>query len=285
MKFIANTDLFSRMWMALILGYVLIRIATWNVNSIRQRFQNVIDFLKDEMIDVLLLQELKCEDHVFPCMEFESLGYNCAVHGQKSYNGVAILSKYRIEDVIKYIPGNEGDVQARYIEVVLSLAGGSALRVASVYVPNGKSVDDKAFQYKLEYLDKLYDYMKDISLGSEEFLIAGDFNVAPFIEDVYSHEELDGSVGFHNEERIRVRKILNLGYLDTFRVMNPNIFQFSWWDYRGGAVRYNRGMRIDYALISSSLGNKLKNCFIANELRVQKHASDHVPVVCELNVD
>ncbi len=259
-----------------------ITIVTWNVNSIKARLPNVLTWLKSAKPDIVLLQELKCVEEAFPKMEIEELGYNLAIHGQKTYNGVAILSKFPIDDVTRNIPGFE-DEAARYIECVVSLPG-SALRVASVYVPNGQAVGSDKFQYKMNFYDKLYDHLKNIRNYDEMISIGGDFNCAPEDIDVYDAKSLHGSICFNEQEQFKFRKIINLGYIDIYRAVYPQRQQFSWWDYRAGAFDHNHGMRIDHILVNPKAADAFDFCEIDIEPRGQDKASDHTPVVARIAV-
>lgn len=256
-------------------------IATWNVNSIKARLPSVLHWLQEASPDVALLQELKCENHAFPLMEIEELGYNVALCGQKTYNGVAILSKYPLDDVITALPGDDGDVQARYIEALICLKD-EAVRVASVYVPNGQEVGSDKFTYKLAFLDRLYAHLDNLLSYEESCVIGGDYNVAPETTDVYDAKVLEGSVCFHPEERARLRKLFHLGYADAFRMKHPHDMQFSWWDYRGGGYERGLGLRIDHLLLSPAAQDRLADCYIDETPRQAEKPSDHAPAVCLL---
>lgn len=257
-----------------------ITIATWNVNSIRSRLQHLLDWLRsDSAPDIVCLQELKVEDMGFPAMEIEELGYNLAIHGQKTYNGVAILSKFPLEDVMRGLPGNGEDEQARYIEA-LACVGGDVVRVASVYVPNGQAVDSDKFQYKMRFLDLLKARLETLRGYDEVTVVGGDYNVAPQALDVYDPISLEGTVCYHPRERERLRAILNLGYYDAFRVCSPEKQQFSWWDYRGNGWKMNKGLRIDHLLLSPKAVDRMDGCDTLTTMRDADKASDHAPVVC-----
>ena len=258
-----------------------ITIATWNVNSVKARLPNVVEWLQSAKPDVVLLQELKCLEEAFPKMEIEDCGYNIAVHGQKTYNGVAILSKHPIEDVTRSIP-NFDDEAARYIEGIISIAGKGAIRVASVYVPNGQSPDSDKFQYKMNFYDKLYAHLTSIRDFDEKIFIGGDYNCAPEDIDVYDPRSLRGTTCFHPDEQAHVRKLHNAGYADVYRKLNPNKQEFSWWDYRAGAYNYNKGMRIDYILTNPKAADSVIDCRIDAEPRGKEKASDHTPVIVEV---
>jgi exodeoxyribonuclease-3 len=256
-------------------------IATWNVNSIKSRLHVLLPWLKEASPSIVLLQELKTTTDTFPYMEIEELGYNIAAHGQKTYNGVAILSKFPLEDIRTSLPGEDTDVEARYIEAVVSLPF-SALRVASVYVPNGQSPDSDKFQYKLRFLARLRAHLESLLGFDEPLVVGGDYNVAPYPIDVYDPKRLDGTVCYHPLEREALRSILNLGFYDAFRTLHPQQQSYSWWDYRGNGFEAGHGLRIDHLLLSAYAVDKLQSCEIAQSLRALEKPSDHAPVICEL---
>lgn len=260
-----------------------ISIATWNVNSVKARLPNVVEWLNSSKTDIVLLQELKCMEEAFPRMEIEDCGYNVAISGQKTYNGVAILSRFPIDDVIRGIP-EYGDEAARYIEGVINV-GKEAIRVASVYVPNGMSPDSEKFQYKMNFFDELHTHLKNLRRFDEKVFIGGDYNCAPDDMDVYDPRSLRGTTCFHPAEQEKFRKLLNAGYLELFRKVNPDNHSFSWWDYRAGAFNYNKGMRIDHILANPKGADCVVDCVIDAEPRAKEKASDHTPVICTINLD
>lgn len=261
----------------------MVTVATWNVNSLKSRMQHLLDWVAEEPVDIILLQETKTEDATFPSMEIESAGYNIAMHGQKSYNGVAVLSKHPIDEVIKGLPGNEGDEQARYIEAVISVPDG-AVRVASVYVPNGNEVGSEKFAHKMRFYDRLNTHMQSLFALDEPVIIGGDFNVGPYPVDVYDPKRLDGTVCYHKDERTKLRTILNQGWSDAFRERHPNEQAFSWWDYRGGAYAKNHGLRIDFLLSNPQATDTMTDCHMTESLRQKEKPSDHIPVVATLAI-
>lgn len=261
-----------------------VTFATWNVNSVRSRLLHLLEWLRsDSAPDVLLLQELKTIDENFPAMEIEELGYNLALHGQKTYNGVAILSKYPLSEIKRGLPGNEADEQARYIEALVE-ANGEVVRIASVYVPNGQSVDSDKFTYKMGFFDHLEARLKCLLAQDEPLVIGGDYNVAPYPLDVYDPKRLDGTVCYHPREREKLRRLFNLGLYDAFRTLHPQRQQFSWWDYRANALKLNHGLRIDHLLLSAQAIDRLQTCETIIWLRDKEQASDHAPVSCTLEV-
>ena len=258
-----------------------ISIATFNVNSIKARLPNILAWLDEAKPDIVLMQELKCVDEAFPAMEIEERGYNLALHGQKTYNGVAILSKYPLDDVTRGLPGDDTDEQARYIEAVVSVNGG-AMRVASAYVPNGQEVGSDKFAYKLKFFERLRAHWQRQLQFHEIAVLGADYNCAPAPIDVYDPAALDGTVCYHPAERERLRGLTNLGFYDAFRVANPMLQQFSWWDYRGAGYERGHGLRIDHLLLSGMAVDKLAACIIDEEPRRQDKPSDHAPVIATL---
>jgi exodeoxyribonuclease-3 len=251
------------------------KIATWNVNSIRARLEQVVSWCEKTPIDVLLLQEIKCIEEQFPKEIFEDLGYNIAVLGQKTYNGVAILSKYPIEDVQQNISNFE-DTQMRYLEAVVNKK-----RVVSLYVPNGFEVGSDKYFYKLKFLDALYDHLKVLHAYREEVIIGGDFNIAPADIDTYDPKLWKDSILCSESERKHFQRLLNLGYSDAFRAFYPDKQQFTWWDYRKNSYENNLGLRIDHFLVSPEAAHAAKDIYVDENVRQLPKASDHIPVIIE----
>ena len=258
-----------------------ISVATFNVNSVKARLPNLLAWLDASRTDIVLLQELKCVDEAFPAMEIEERGYNIATFGQKTYNGVAILSKFPLDDVTRGLVGDDADAQARYIEAVVSVPHG-ALRVASAYVPNGQDVASDKFPYKLKFLERLRAHWAERLTYHEVAVLGGDFNVAPAPLDVYDAAALDGSVCYHPLERERLQALMHLGLYDAFRTANPTKQQFSWWDYRANGYARGHGLRIDHLLLSAMAADTLAGCEVDEVPRAQDKPSDHAPVVCRL---
>lgn len=262
------------------------QVATWNVNSIKSRLPHLLDWLRTDKPDIVLLQELKCVDDAFPLMEVEELGYNIATHGQKTYNGVAILSRFPLDDITRGLPGNEEDEQARYIEAVACLPD-SAVRVASVYVPNGQTTDSDKFQYKLTFLEHLQAHLASLLQHEEKVVIGGDYNIAPDDCDVHDVKKWHGSVLTCDAVRSAWRKIVHLGYYNAIRPVTSvasNAGQYSWWDYRGGAFDNNDGLLIDHLLLSPQAADVLGDVTINRSLRELEKPSDHTPVLAELQL-
>lgn len=245
------------------------------------RLPALLNFLEEEKPSIVLLQETKCMTEKFPRLEIEERGYNILVHGQKTFNGVAILSKGPFEDSTTSIPGFE-DEQARYIECLTTIDN-KVIRVASVYVPNGQAVGSDKFEYKLRFLNALKTHLANLLKHEEIMAIGGDFNVAPDDIDVFDPKALDGEIGFNIEERKLIREIMNLGLHDSFRIKHPKQREFSWWDYRGSSLRTDSGMRIDQIYLSPEGTDLLQDAKIYKSERVKEKASDHAPIECTLS--
>lgn len=259
------------------------KIASFNVNSIKARLTNLVDWLKEAEPDVVCLQELKCTDDNFPHGPIEDLGYNVAVNGQKTYNGVAILSKYPLEDVSRGLPGNDGDDHARYIEAVVS-ANGSVVRVASIYLPNGNPVDTDKFTYKLSWMDRLIDHARGLLAYEEPLVLAGDYNVIPTIDDVHDPAAWANDALFRPETRAKFRELTNLGLTDAFRACHREALRYTFWDYQAGAWAKDNGIRIDHLLLSPQAADRLKGSDIDRAVRGREKPSDHVPIWVELDI-
>ena len=255
----------------------MITVATWNVNSIRVRMPRLTEWLAEAQPDIALLQEIKVTDDGFPREPIEDMGYNLALCGQKTYNGVAILSKRPIDDVILCLPGNDADEQARYVE---AFTGG--LRVASVYVPNGNPWPSEKFDYKLAFLDRLYDHIGGLMTLDEPFVIGGDYNVCPTDDDVYDPAGWANDALCRPETRNRFRALINLGTIDAFRALHPEPHAYSFWDYTGGAWQRGLGLRIDHLLLSPQAADRLESAGIDRKPRGREKPSDHPPVWCRL---
>ena len=253
-------------------------IASWNVNSIKARLPNVLAWLESASPDVALFQELKTVDENFPRLEIEALGYHCAVHGQKSYNGVAVLSKAPLEDVMTGLPGDAADEQARYLEVTTF-----GLRIASIYLPNGNPISTDKFTYKLAWMDRLHAHAHQLLESEQPVVLGGDYNVIPQDEDVYDVRAFAGDALTQPESRQRFRALLNQGYTEAFRALHDEPHIYSFWDYQGGAWQNDHGLRIDHFLLSPQAADRLESCEIDRGPRGQTKASDHTPVICRLS--
>ena len=255
----------------------MLTVATWNVNSINARLPNVLAWVKEHAPDVLLLQELKTTDDKFPQMEFSALGYKAAVFGQKTWNGVAILSKHEISAIKMGLPGDETDEQSRYIEATIE-----GLRVASIYLPNGNPVDSEKYPYKLKWMDRLAAHVKNLLRTERPLVLGGDYNIIPEDKDCYDPKAWQEDALFRLESRRKFRALVNLGLTDAFRVNNNEAHQYSFWDYQGGSWPQNLGIRIDHFLLSPQSADLLHSCTIDSGPRGKEKASDHTPVVLKL---
>lgn len=252
------------------------RIATWNVNSVKARLQTVLEVLSAIECDVVCLQELKCETDAFPYMEIEEAGWTCEVHGQKSYNGVALLSKHPLEDVTKGLPTLEDD-QARYIEA--TVLSDHPIRVGGLYLPNGNPAPGPKYDYKLEWMDALHRHAADLLKSEEAFVLAGDYNVIPTPEDCWDDTVWsDDALGL-DETRAEFRKLKHLGLADAFEITDGRAHQYTFWDYQGGAFQKDHGIRIDHLLCSPQAADRLKSVEIFRKARSLDKPSDHVPVI------
>ncbi|UJP01982.1 MAG: exodeoxyribonuclease III [Nitrosomonas sp.] len=253
------------------------KLATWNVNSLKVRLPQVIDWLQTNQPDMLCLQETKLSDENFPAAEIAAIGYESVFIGQKTYNGVAILSKRKGSDIITAIPGFE-DEQKR---VVAATYGD--VRVISAYVPNGDTVESEKYQYKLRWLPALTGWLQQELKDYKKLAILGDFNIAPEDRDVYDPPLWQGKVLCSQPERAAFGDLLQLGLTDSFRLFEQAEKSYTWWDYRMMAFRLNRGLRIDHILLSNALASVCTSCAVDKAVRKLERPSDHAPVVAELS--
>ncbi len=258
------------------------RIATWNVNSINARIETVLTWFKDASPDVACLQEIKCVDEAFPRQAFEALGYDVAVHGQKSYNGVALLSKTGLEDVRRGLPDGEGDDHSRYIEAVVS--GPRPVRVGCIYLPNGNPVATEKFPYKLAWMERLRAHAAELLRFEEPLVLAGDYNVIPEPSDCYDPAAWAGDALFQPQTRAAFRALKWLGLTDAYMQVDGTPNTYTFWDYQAGAWRRDNGIRIDHVLLSPQAADHLKGCEIHKDVRGWDKPSDHVPVVVDLDL-
>ena len=254
------------------------KIATWNVNSLRVRLPQVLDWLGVERPDVLALQETKLPDRDFPVAEIEAAGYSAVYTGQSAYNGVAILSRSPAADVVMDLPGLDGE-QRRVVA-----ASFGEVRVLNLYVPNGQNVGSEKYVYKLEWLDTLTSYIKADLKRHPRLVVLGDFNIAPEERDVYDPNAWATNVLFSEAERAAFRRLIDAGLCDTFRLFEQPEREYSWWDYRMGAFRRNQGLRIDHILVGHALRDACTSCRIDKQPRKRERPSDHAPVVAELEL-
>jgi exodeoxyribonuclease-3 len=258
------------------------RIATWNVNSVNARLETVVRWFEAAQPDVACLQEIKCVDEKFPAEAFERLGYNVATHGQKTYNGVAILSKSPLEDVTRGLPEADGDEQARYIEAVVS--GPQPVRVASIYLPNGNPIGSEKFAYKLSWMARLQRHARNLLALEEPFALVGDYNVIPEPRDAEFPQNWTRDALFQTESRAAFRALKNLGLTEAYLQADGAPGAYTFWDYQAGAWQRNNGIRIDHALLSPQAADRLAGVSIHRDVRAWEKPSDHVPLVVELDV-
>jgi exodeoxyribonuclease-3 len=256
----------------------MFRIATWNVNSLRVRLPHVLDWLSSENPDVLALQETKLTDEDFPAEQFLQIGYQAIYSGQKTYNGVATLSKLPAKNIITALPHYE-DTQKRVL-----CADIGDVTILNLYVPNGSEMGSAKYAYKLEWFSRLHPFVGDLLATGKKLVVLGDFNVAPEDRDVHDPEEWAGSVLVSEPERTEFRKLLSAGLSDTFRLFEQEEKSFSWWDYRAAAFRRNRGLRIDHILVNQALAEVCKACWIDKRPRTLERPSDHTPVIAEFDL-
>ncbi|MEW5686011.1 MAG: exodeoxyribonuclease III [Pseudomonadota bacterium] len=257
------------------------RLATWNVNSVNARLETVVRWFEAAQPDVACLQEIKCVDEKFPAEAFERLGYNVAVHGQKTYNGVALLSKHPLEDVRKGLPGDDTDEQARYIEAVVS--GPQPVRVASIYLPNGNPVPTEKFAYKLGWMARLHAHAQSLLEWEEPFALMGDYNVIPEPRDAEFPKNWADDALFQPESRQAFRALKNLGLTEAYLQADGAPGAYTFWDYQAGAWQRNNGIRIDHALLSPQAADLLTGVTIHRDVRSWDKPSDHVPLMIELD--
>ena len=259
------------------------RIATWNVNSIKAHFEQVTEWVKVEKPDVLCLQELKCEEGNFPKAAFEELGYSCEVLGQKTYNGVALLARGRIENVTRGLAGDGTDEQSRFIMGTI-FGECRPITVACIYLPNGNPTPGPKYEYKLGWMRRLHAQVSRMLPEEEAFVLAGDYNIIPAFADMKRPEAWINDALWLPESRAAFQEILNLGLTEAYRALHPSgAGEYSFWDYQAGAWPKNNGIRIDHLLLSPQAADRLIGAYIHREARGHEKPSDHVPVVIELS--
>ncbi|MFZ2101625.1 MAG: exodeoxyribonuclease III [Oricola sp.] len=256
------------------------KIATWNINGIKARFDAVMSWLEQAKPDIACLQEIKSVDEGFPRMEIEALGYQVETHGQKGFNGVAILSRLPFDEVNRGLPGDDADEQARFIEGVFSTSGG-VVRVVSLYLPNGNPVDSEKYPYKLAWMERLRRWAEDRLALEEPFILAGDYNVIPQPEDARDPKAWEGDALFLPETRAAFRRLVNLGLTEAVRAVTDEPGIYTFWDYQAGAWQKNNGIRIDHLLLSPEAANRLHSASIDKHVRAWEKPSDHVPVLID----
>jgi exodeoxyribonuclease III len=254
------------------------RIATWNVNSIKVRQEAVCGWLASAEPDVLLLQELKCVDEAFPREAITALGYAIETVGQKAYNGVAILSRLPMQVTQRRLPGDDADEQARYLEAVIN-----GVRIASLYLPNGNPAPGDKFTYKLGWMDRLNHHAADLLRLEEPVVLGGDYNIIPAPEDCWDTREWLEDALFLPESRGRFHALLHQGWTEAFRACDPSPGRYSYWDYQKGRWSRDEGIRIDHLLLSPQAADRLQGCTIDRAPRAEDKASDHTPVIVTLS--
>lgn len=254
------------------------KIASWNVNSINVRTEHMVQWLEKNDMDVLAIQETKCQDEQFPFEPFFELGYEIIVSGQKSYNGVAILSRSEPSDVITDVEGFD-DPQRRILAATID-----GIRIINLYVPNGQSLESDKFQYKLNWLEEVTAFIAKEKEKYPKMVVLGDFNIAPFHEDVWDPKEWQDKILVSHQERTALNRLLRLGFVDSFTMFQQPPDSFSWWDYRAASFRQNKGMRIDLVLLSSALADSCQNSSIDKTPRSWERPSDHAPAFVVLSI-
>ncbi len=263
-------------------------IATWNVNSIRTRLTQILDWIDQVNPDVLCLQETKVSDDMFPIKPFEKIGYTVEIYGQKSYNGVAIISKIKSKNVTRGF--NDFIDPYQNIEIFLDQkrlisADFNGIKIINVYVPNGSSLDSDKFKYKINWLNNLASFLDEQEKKGELICLLGDFNIAPSNLDIHDPNKYEGGIMASELERTALDNVLKGRLIDSFRIFEKSTGHWSWWDYRNNAYELNKGWRIDHIYISKELTSKLKSCVIDSLPRANLRPSDHVPVMIELNLN
>ena len=257
------------------------KIATWNINGVRARIENLLAWLKESDPDIVCLQEIKTVDEDFPRGEIEALGYHVETHGQKGFNGVALLSKTSPLEVTRGLPGNDEDVQSRYIEGVFALGGG-VVRVGGLYLPNGNPLGTEKFSYKLGWMERLIAHARERLALEEPFVLMGDYNVIPEPQDCFNPRAWEGDALFQPESRQALRRLEALGLTDAVRAVTDAPKTYTYWDYQAGAWQKNNGIRIDHVMLSAEAADRLQSVTIEKHVRAWEKPSDHVPVAVDI---
>ncbi len=257
------------------------KIATFNINGIKARIEALSDWLQTSQPDVALLQEIKSVDETFPRAVFEDMGYQVETHGQKGFNGVAILSKLRLEDVTRGLPGDDTDEQARWIEATV-MGDHTAVRLCGLYLPNGNPAPGPKFDYKLAWMERLHARAQALLASEMPALMAGDYNIIPQAQDAARPQAWRDDALFRPDSRAAFRRILNLGYTEAFRARTKGPGHYSFWDYQAGAWDRNDGIRIDHFLLTAQAADLMTDCWIEPDVRGRDKPSDHVPVWVDL---
>ena len=254
------------------------RIASWNVNSAKARLDHITGYLAADKTDILLMQEIKSQDANFPREVFTEMGWHIAVHGQKTYNGVAIASRFPMDDITAGLPGDDTDEQARYLEATVAGVG-----VATIYLPNGNPVPGPKFDYKLAWMERLYSRAMELAAREIPVVLGGDYNVIPHDIDCYDPAGWEGDALTHPESRGAFFKLCNAGYMDALRAIHPTGAHYTYWDYQAGAWQRDNGVRIDHLLLSPEAGDRLVTVGVDKAPRGLEKPSDHTPIWCELS--
>jgi exodeoxyribonuclease-3 len=259
------------------------KIATWNINGIKARIDSLVTWLGESKPDVVCLQEIKSVDEGFPAEPIEALGYNVAIHGQKGFNGVALLSRMPLDDIERGLPGDESDAQARYIEATVSGDKG-AMRIGGLYLPNGNPIGTEKFTYKLAWMDRLQAHVRTRLADEMPLVLAGDYNVIPEPIDAKTPANWVNDALFQQESRARLRALIALGLTDAIRTGHPGSGVYTFWDYQAGAWQKDNGIRIDHLLLSPQAADRLVASGIDRHTRAWDKPSDHVPAWVELDI-
>lgn len=258
------------------------KIASFNVNSINARLPRILDWFDRAAPDVCVLQEIKCVDDKFPYTEFEERGYNVHAHGQKTYNGVALLSRHPVDEPRKGLPGDDADDQSRFIEAFVTPADAAPVRVVGIYAPNGNPAPGPKYEYKLQWLKRLKAHAAGLLAHEEALVVAGDYNVIPQAEDVHDPQAWAADALYLPQSRAAFREIIHLGFTDAIRQVHPSKTLYTFWDYQAGAWEKDHGIRIDHLLLSPQAADRLKDAGADRGERAKEKPSDHVPVWVDL---
>ena len=260
------------------------KITTWNVNSINARLDHLLSFIKKNQSDIYLLQELKCTNEVFPYQQIEEIGYNCYVNGQKAWNGVAILSKKKLNIIHSKVPTSTNDNQSRFLETEIKHTKiKSNIKLFCIYLPNGNPIETEKFDYKIKWMKEFNNYIQNLYNENIPIIIGGDFNVIPTDDDVYEPENFKNDACAHPKTREQYRILLNMGLTDVVKYFMDGKTNWTFWGYRGGSWEKGNGLRIDHFLTSPEITDLIKKINIDREPRGWEKASDHAPVILELN--
>ena len=260
------------------------KIATWNINGVKARIDSLTRWLSETKPDVVCLQEIKTQDEGFPAEAIEALGYNVAVHGQKGFHGVALLSLRPFDEVKRRLPGDDGDEHSRYIEAVISSAAGAVVRVAGIYLPNGNPIGTEKFSYKLAWMERLHSHVAGLLQHEEALVVAGDYNVIATPDDAHDPQAWTADALYQPESRAAFRRLCHLGLTDAIKATHPGAGHYTFWDYQAGAWAKDHGIRIDHLMLSPQATDRLAGAGIDRMTRGWEKPSDHVPVWIELSL-